>query len=89
VRFPPQALRFTTAGWIACSAREFIASIPATARKRELLVQVALQEGHQRIIDRMRFDRPYQPPQLVAQSPSHHQPPMVGEFALQPTVPSL
>jgi len=33
VLFPPQTLRFTTAGRIACSARQFVASTPSCVRK--------------------------------------------------------
>jgi hypothetical protein len=33
VRLPPQALRLTTAGRMACSARQLVAYTPGTRRK--------------------------------------------------------
>jgi len=35
VLFPPQTLRFTTAGRIACSARQFVASTPSLCEEGE------------------------------------------------------
>ena len=32
VRLPPQTLRFTTAGRIVCSERQFVAAIPSLTR---------------------------------------------------------